>query len=524
MFSTLYRKLVAVLLGFGAVMIVMTVMVIRLSQEAYHMEMNQRLYRDVARKLVAEHIVSEDRAIDQRQLAQFRSGMTPALASLEVFLLDREGRILSSSVGPEKVRLSQVGLAPLQRFLAAGDDFPILGQDPTDPAKERVFSCAPVALPGGGQGYLYVTLRSSPGDDITKLLMKTYSVREGMWLITGGIALALLAGLVMIKWLTRPLQQLTAAMDQFRRGDFGEQPRLSLKLADLSKDEVGRLWATFHKMARRIHAQMSELKQNDAARRELLANISHDLRTPLASLQGYLETVLLKEQSLCAEDRRHYLEIAAKQCARLNTLINRLFQLVKLDAVKVEISAEPFALAELVQDVAQKLALAAAKARVSLDVEQHGNLPLVFADIGLIEQVLENLIDNALRHTPAGGRITVKLNAGERDVEVRVSDTGSGIAPEALPKIFDRFYRGEESRGEAPDRAGLGLAIVKRILELHCSSITVSSVPGAGTTFSFRLPKFDPEAHKGPRCAASRQDDTAAASELGQASSSGTVS
>jgi signal transduction histidine kinase len=228
-------------------------------------------------------------------------------------------------------------------------------------------------------------------------------------------------------------------------------------------------------------------EENVYLRRELIANVSHDLRSPLASLRGYLETLLLKEEAVTAAERRHYLEIALSQAEHLQTLISELFDLARLDFQGYRIDAEPVQLGELARDVTQKLQLAARERKVHLsaDVAHDG---LVRADIGLIERTLTNLLENALAHAPAGGRVELTVQAGPTRVAVRVSDSGSGIAPQDLPRIFERFYRADKARSLNGKGSGLGLAIVKRILELHDSEIRVDSELGRGATFWFELP------------------------------------
>lgn len=468
---TLYGKLVAILVTFGAVMVVMTIFVVRMSQEAADMELNQRLHRTLAEEL-AENIASKE--IDHQTLQATRERLGNMNA--EIHLLDAQGNVKASSL--ERVNQRQIAVDPLKRCLYEPDALPILGDDPANPKDRTIFSVAQVA---DGGGYLYVTLEGSDKRNFVQQLLKTYSVRDGMWLATFGLVFAMLAGLMMIRSFTRPLRTLSAAMDQFRRGEFSEQVALPS-----SNDEIGRLGVTFKQMAERIRTQVRDLQQVDETRRELVANISHDLRTPLASLRGYLETLLMKEDSLSAEEKRNYLQIAAEQSARLSTLISKLFELAKLDAALAQISPEPFMLSELAQDVAQKFDLAAKKKHVLLRTDFPADIPPVCADVGLIERVLENLMENALRYTEAGGRVGIKLMSREEEVSVEVSDTGCGISPEHLPHVFDRFYRAEKSRTD--QSAGLGLAIVKRIIELHQSEIGVESIPGAGTKFTFDLP------------------------------------
>ncbi|HSD59297.1 MAG TPA: ATP-binding protein [Burkholderiales bacterium] len=303
--------------------------------------------------------------------------------------------------------------------------------------------------------------------------------------IIGAIAFSLLTAVIVFYFLTRRLRTLAAAMDGFRRGGFTEPVRFA---GDPAGDEIDRLGVTFQVMSERIALQLQALEQNDVRRRELLANVSHDLRTPLASMQGYLETLLLKHGTLPPEEERNYLEIAAKHSERLGKLVGDLFQLTKLEAHELQPRPEAFPISELAQDVAQKFQLAAQKRGIALGCRFDEGLPQVHADIGMIERVLENLIENALRHTPRGGAVRVEVGAAGGKVGVRVADTGRGIPQEELAGVFERYYRVD--RGEVADagHAGLGLAITRRIVELHGGTIRVESALGAGTAFSFDLP------------------------------------
>ncbi|HSG05543.1 MAG TPA: ATP-binding protein, partial [Nitrospiria bacterium] len=250
-------------------------------------------------------------------------------------------------------------------------------------------------------------------------------------------------------------------------------------------DEIDQLKDTFDQMSDRINLQMKQLQETDSLRRELVANVSHDLRTPLASLHGYLETLILKEELLTGDERKKYLEIALRHSERLGKLVSELFELAKLDSRETRPKVEAFSQGELAQDVAQKFQLAAEKKHIRIQTRIEMGLPFVSADIGLIERVLENLIENAVRYTPERGTITILVANRNGWVVTTVSDTGSGIPEKEIPFVFDRFYRGQNSQSEG---TGLGLAIAKRILELHESTINVASTPGQGTEFSFELP------------------------------------
>jgi two-component system, OmpR family, sensor kinase len=299
--------------------------------------------------------------------------------------------------------------------------------------------------------------------------------------------------LLLFHLLTGRLRTLTATMEAFQHSAVTEpgnvppwysaQPTVTRR-----GDEIDRLTTTFQAMAWRIRQQVQTLQHTDTLRRELVAHVSHDLRTPLAALQGYLETLLLKEHQLTPAERRHYLDIAVRHSTRLGKLVAELFELAKLDAHETRVHPEAFSLAELVQDVVQKFQLLAQKKQQLLQAQFADDLPFVSADIGLIERILDNLIQNALQYTAPGGTITVALTRDRRRVAVQVMDTGTGILPEDLPYIFERFYRAGKGRPDYTGGVGLGLAIAKRILELHGSTITVDSTVHGGTTFTFHLP------------------------------------
>ena len=230
------------------------------------------------------------------------------------------------------------------------------------------------------------------------------------------------------------------------------------------------------------------MQEDDRLRRELVTNVSHDLRTPLASMQGYIETLIIKDNALDAGTRKQYLEIARRHATYLNRLIQDLFELAMLDSRSVTPEFERFLLAELIHDVVQEFQLQAREANVALEVDPPDESVSVYADISLIQRVLENLVGNALKHTPAGGKVSISVQRSAAAVGVSVADTGPGIAEDALPHIFDRFYKAEQTDERGQGSMGLGLAITKRILDLHASEISVVSKDRQGTRFHFDLP------------------------------------
>lgn len=487
MFTTLYSKLVATLLVVVLPLGVVFVVSNHHLSQLYQQEVSQKLNRELAAHIAADVPLFRNGRFDSASLEHLFHNLMVINPSIELYGLNTQGRVEIYSAPSGHVKRSHVSLAPIRRFLAGEADFPLVGDDPRDQTRQKVFSAAELFENGERVGYLYIVLASETYDGIAQMLSGSHSLRQTALVSLGGIAFSMIAGLVLLGWITIKLRRLSNEMDEFAAKNSIVVDKSDSRIKNTHGDDLDKLRSTFHNMAKRITDQLDSLRRTDATRREMIANVSHDLRTPLASLNGYLETVLIKKSELSVDEQHRFIEIAAKHSRHLGQLIEELFELAKLDSVESLLHCEPVALPELIQDITQKFTLAAQNQGVTLELRCERNLPYVAADIGLIGRALENLIENALRYTPNGGTINIEIFRDGGQIAVRVSDTGCGIEDSELPKIFDRFYRIEKSRQNA-DGAGLGLAIVKRIVELHGSTIQAASKPQQGTTFSFSLP------------------------------------
>jgi len=482
--KSLHARLVAVLLGLllglGAILITINFY----STKRYEEEVVQRLNRALASSLVAEDVLLVDGEVNEQALEHVFHTLMIINPSIEVYLLDLEGRVVQHS-SPGKVRHDSIDIEPIKAFLADGAELPILGDDPRDEKRHKIFSASVIMVEDRYEGYLYVVLASEAYDSVVQRLQTSHILRLSILVTIVALVLAGIAGVVLFSHLTRRLRILAGVVDSFRRSDFSTPVRLEKRPGN--GDEIDTLTESFEGMSDRIIQQVRTLKQTDELRRELVANVSHDLRTPLASLTGYIETLQLKEGRLTDEERDQYLAVARRQSERLGTLVEELFELARLESRDMKPELEPFPLPELVQDVVLGFQLEAEKKMVSLKLERPTEVPLVSADIGLIQRALSNLIGNALKHTEQGGRVSVFIEPLINKVAVRIEDTGCGIPDAELKQIFDRFYQAR-NHGEAQSTAGgLGLAIGKRILELHGSAVEAASTVGEGTVFTFSL-------------------------------------
>lgn len=493
MTKTLHGRLAVLLLGLLVLLGLLFVSLTLATAQRYFQEVNQRLNRPLARSLADSLAARGLVGRDSRTLAAARAEIKRLMVinpSIEVYLLDADGTVLASSVEPKTLRRARVSLPPLRRFLFHADPLPILGDDPRDRTGRKIFSAATVRIPARFDGYLYVILGGQNYDSTAGQLGRSLILRSSAAATAAIVLLAGLAGWTAFRLLTRRLRQLAREMEEWREDGARVIPWPNIAPP---RDEIDRLGIVYLQMSNRIRGQIQQLQEADRQRRELVSNVSHDLRTPLAALQGYLETLLMKEGGMTAQEQRGYLQIASRQSERLANLVAQLFELAKLDGAEGEIRPEPFSLGELVQDVMQEYRVTAQERQIRLETNFPQNLPFVCADISLVERVLENLTENAFHHTLPGGAVTIALRAEADRIQILVSDTGSGIRPEDLSHIFERSFRAPHPPvGEEVEGAGLGLAIAKRILELHGSAIQARSVVGEGTVFTFSLPVCPP--------------------------------
>ncbi len=454
------------------------------SSKMHELEVVQGLSRDLAQHIARDTQLMDANGLKPDAVRELFGQLMRVNPSVEVYLLDVDGKIVGDAAPRDRVLRDRIDLAPVSRLLR-GDALPILGDDPRSMDARKVFSAAPLMVMGKPAGFLYVVLLGEAHDRFAERGATSEALSTALWSIGLIALLCLLAGLAAFGWITRPLRRLTDSVSHF---DINAAPlalpETAAQPVRQGHDEIAVLEVTFKQMQNRLSEQWQTLTRQSQDRRELVANISHDLRTPLASLHGYLEVLSVKDASLSPEERRRYLGIALDQSRKVGGLAQSLLELVRLEHGFVVPVVERFSLTDLVQDIFQKFELSAEAKAVTLTPKFAPSIPGVYADLGLIERVLTNLLDNALRHTPAQGEVTVSLLPKGSSVEVTVSDSGPGIAAELREGLFLRPF----NIGGARRDGGLGLRIVHQILQLHGHRIELLDITGQGATFRFALP------------------------------------
>ncbi len=275
-----------------------------------------------------------------------------------------------------------------------------------------------------------------------------------------------------------PFVRMNKTVQSYSRGDFSQRVEIN------GSDEAAQLGRSFNEMA-------EQLKGLEESRRSFVANVSHELRSPLTSMKGFLEAMY--DGTIPPEEHAHYIELVLSETRRLTAMVNDLLDLARIESGTITLHYEVFDINELIRRTLITFEARIVEKNLDMDVRFAQEQSYVNADPNQIAQVLRNLIDNAIKYSPDHSLIGVATYAMRKDVFVSVRDTGIGIPPEDIPHVFDRFYKVEKAHTPAPAvGSGLGLSIVKKIIDQHGQSITVRSAKGRGTQFTFTLARANP--------------------------------
>jgi signal transduction histidine kinase len=286
----------------------------------------------------------------------------------------------------------------------------------------------------------------------------------------------------------RPAHKRLRALEQAARA-LGEG-RTDVRATEGGGDEVSSLAHTFNRMAKDLDSRAAALTESDRARRQLLADVSHELMTPLSAIRGYVETLGMADVPLDQPTRRRYLGIVEEETHKLEAIIGDLLDLARLEGGGNTPRIEAVSISDLFMRVSDRHQPAIRDRGITLEREIVPGTPDIRGDAARLEQALQNLAANAIRHTPSGGRVTLRAGRADRAVRIVVHDTGTGIPPEHLPRIFDRFYKADAARAgtAVPSGSGLGLSIVRAIVERHGGTVTAANAAEGGAEFVLMLP------------------------------------
>ena len=452
----------------------------------------QRLHLSLAANLARDNPLLQQGVYDQHALENLFHTLMVLGPAFEFYFLDVNGNILTYSADDSLIKRNSINLEPLLALIQNQAQLPIFGDDPRHLSKQKIFSAAPVFNQGLLQGYLYVIVAGTRYDTVFNANHLNKQSKTYLILTISAISFLFILMLGLFWFVTNPIRRLQRDINTFIASDFDKAKVNFHRWHKNSNNEVYKLGSMFELLAEKISAQLQSLAKTDKERRELLAHISHDLRTPLASMQGFIETIALanssQQSNIDSETEQKYLQTVLRNCHQLNQLIDQLFEFAHLESGQVSLNIEKVNLTELAFDLVAKFALLAKDKQVELKVDAVDKCLSVNTDIAKLERVLSNLIENALRHTNAGGCIQLHICMDERQqVNVSIIDNGTGIKADELSYIFDARYRGSNSINDHKKHNGLGLAISKKLIDLIGGDIKVTSLFGKGSTFTVYL-------------------------------------
>jgi signal transduction histidine kinase len=467
--KSLFRRLlvgylVTVILGLGLMGTVISILTTNYITDAKLEEM-LRQARRVNAAIQGDHQVTQK----MKETLLFLD----AAFDTRIWVFNNEGKIIASSSTEEVFIGREISSEIVQQVLNGHDVIKDLN---VEGLSEPMMS---VIVPWGAEDHLYggIVLYSP----IEGIEATSRHLRETvLW----AMLFAITVTTVMVSYLSwsisRPLRRIEQAANEIALGNYG------MRVEEQSADEIGELAKSFNRMAEKLEHVEQERRMHEQKRDELLANVSHELRTPLTAMQGFLEALqdgLVQDEA----SKRRYYDVMYRETMHLNHMIDDMMDLIKLEKGDIKLNRYQIRVDELVDKVVFLLEGQAEEKGNVIEVKYQPDLPPLWADPYRLEQILNNLISNAIKFTEQG-KITVTLKADKKKMLISVEDTGIGIPSHDLAKIWDRFFKVNRMRSKGEGGTGLGLAIVKELVELHGGSVSVQSEVGKGSRFTVELP------------------------------------
>jgi len=417
----------------------------------------------------------------------------PFDARTDIYVLDADGKVLASETPlPQGAERLHIDMRDVESLVTTGTFGHLDGADPKSPGRRCLAAAARLLSDNpSSKAYLYLILNTADAQSRELTRAKTVAVRISIVLAAATTVIGVLLAMWLLSRTTQPVRALCAAVDSIDEHGVADAQSLRTLRNQSWPDDLGRLAEAIETMLEKIHGQVARIRHMDRLRREMLLGISHDLRSPLTALIGSLELALSGTSRMPSMQSTALLDSALTNARHIDQLTASLFVLSRLDAQGYTPCVEPAALGELLDDIRCRFARIALDRRITLKTIYPNALPLVRCDVQLIERAIANLLDNALRHTPADGNVKLCVDVVADMCLLSVIDTGIGIPADALVQLFDAFFQVETAR-EGGSHTGLGLAIVKQIAELHDGRTWVKSEIGEGAGFYIEIPVAGP--------------------------------
>jgi len=485
---TIFRRFAVVVFSITAILGLLFIIITYLATKYYHQASTQLLNKDVAAHIAEFTSPFSESGINKRKAdSVFKNAMVLS-PSAEVYFLDTAGKVIAFHAPEKEIVQRTVLLLPIKKYIQTKGEKYIKGTDPKEPHNQKIFSASAVKGKNGTLGYIYVILGSKKSESIIDLLYGSQIINLAILAFILILLLSLIVSFIFLNRMRKNFDQMVAVLERFENGDY--TARFNLR----NQDELEPVTQAFNKMADLLSSTINKLTKSEEDRKAFIATISHDLRTPLSIARGYTETLMLKRDKgdVTLEEQEYYAQQIYNKMLQIENMVKQLFELSKMDDVAFKPRIEPFVLSEIVQESMNTFQMIATEKKVDLKCTQCLYHVWVNADISMMERVIQNLVDNALKNTPAEGFIHASMTVEGEELIFKIENSGPGL-PEDLLHWINNFKREGGISNKRPVKLGLGLLILQKILLLHNSSLHASTHNGTNS-FTFSLPVYNRDA------------------------------
>ncbi|MFZ1800569.1 MAG: HAMP domain-containing sensor histidine kinase [Chitinophagaceae bacterium] len=425
----------------------------------------QLVNKDVATHIAKFTSPYENNSINKRKADSVFYNAMVVNPNIEVYFLDATGNVIYYQTTEFAIQVKKIPLDDIHTFINSNGKKYVRGFDPKQAGVKKIFSAAPVYKNNTLFGYIYVILVSAKYGDANSVLFESQVWRLALEAFIIVIILSIFISNYYIKRLQLNYKKVVTVLEEYKNGNFNA----TFALKD--NYEFVPITDAFNSMSHLLITNMKRLQKSETDRKDLIATISHDLQSPLSVARGYAETLFMQKNFTGTPEHHEYLKLIQSKIMQVEKMVLQLAQLSKMDEINFEPKKEPFVFAEIVQETVNTYQLFASEKNVALHCSQCETLEWINADVSMMERVMQNLVDNAIKNTPAGGTAEISITVKENDLIFSIENTGKNLSPELLKWINSL---GEEL-SERPSQAGLGLLIVKKILRLHNIQLTAKT-------------------------------------------------
>ncbi len=475
---TIFSRISILVFLIIAFLSVLFIIITYLASTYFYKSSTELLNRDVAKHIATFTSPYENNSINKIKADSVFYNAMVLNPSSEVYFLDTAGNVMYwQSPDTTVIQVHKIPLNDIKKFINSEGSTYVTGDDPKHAGVRKIFSAATVYKNDVLLGYIYVILGSSAYGNAANMLFSSQVWHLALEAFSVVMILSILISLYYIKRLQRNYKRVIAVLEQYGSGNFTAQ--FGLK----DSNEFAPITDAFNKMTVMLSNSMRKLQKSETDRKDLIATISHDLQSPLSIAKGYAETLLIKNDQAVLPEHREYLKLIQSKIVQVEKMVIQLTQLSKIEEVNFKPNKEPFVLSEIVQETVSTYQLIATERKVSLKCTQCKYHVWVNADISMMERVIQNLVDNAVKNTPASGNVQVSITVEDTFLIFMIENSGK-----LLPDNLLRWVNGsEEELSDRPSRTGLGLLIVKKILRLHNVSLQ-AIVKDDKNIISFKMP------------------------------------